>query len=51
VPFRANGLGWLTVYIMAPIGGGILGAGLQHAIRKGHQRMKAQARQSKSSIE
>jgi glycerol uptake facilitator protein len=25
VPFRANGLGWLTVYILAPILGGLLG--------------------------
>jgi glycerol uptake facilitator protein len=25
VPFQVNGLGWLTVYIVAPLGGGLLG--------------------------
>jgi glycerol uptake facilitator protein len=25
IPFTANGLGWLTVYILAPLGGGLLG--------------------------
>ena len=28
VPFTTNGLGWLTVYILAPIGGGLLGGGI-----------------------
>jgi glycerol uptake facilitator protein len=28
VPFRVNGLGWLTVYIIAPIVGGLLGGGI-----------------------
>src|SRR5450432_1848020 len=28
VPFTANGLGWLTVYIVAPIVGGLLGGGI-----------------------
>ncbi len=28
VPFRVNGLGWLTVYIVAPVIGGILGGGI-----------------------
>ena len=27
-PFRVNGLGWLTVYIIAPLLGGLLGGGL-----------------------
>jgi glycerol uptake facilitator protein len=27
VPFTANGTGWFTVYIVAPIGGGLLGGG------------------------
>ena len=27
-PFRVNGLGWLTVYIIAPLLGGVLGGGL-----------------------
>lgn len=28
VPFTANGLGWLTVYVIAPFLGGLIGAGL-----------------------
>ncbi|MEI7926936.1 MAG: aquaporin, partial [Verrucomicrobiales bacterium] len=28
IPFRANGSGWLTVYILAPVAGAILGGGL-----------------------
>ena len=28
VPFTTNGLGWLTFYILAPIGGGLLGGGI-----------------------
>lgn len=28
VPFQANGLGWLTVYILAPLAGGLLGGGV-----------------------
>jgi glycerol uptake facilitator protein len=28
VPFQANGLGWLTVYILAPLLGGLLGGGV-----------------------
>lgn len=28
VPFTANGLGWLTVYLVAPIVGGLLGGGV-----------------------
>ncbi len=28
VPFSANGLGWLTVYVIAPIVGGLLGGGI-----------------------
>jgi glycerol uptake facilitator protein len=28
VPFTTNGLGWLTVYIIAPIVGGLFGGGI-----------------------
>jgi glycerol uptake facilitator protein len=32
VPFQANGLGWLTVYILSPIAGGLAGAGLHSLV-------------------
>ena len=32
VPFTANGLGWLTVYVVAPIMGGWLGGGIYHGL-------------------
>ena len=28
IPFTTNGIGWLTVYIIAPIAGGLLGGGI-----------------------
>ena len=31
VPFQTNGLGWLTVYIVAPIAGGLIGGGIYRA--------------------
>src|SRR5471032_1716062 len=32
VPFKANGMGWLTVYILAPVCGGLLGGGIYRAL-------------------
>ena len=34
VPFEANGMGWLTVYIIAPLLGGLLGGGIYRAFFK-----------------
>ena len=34
VPFSANGHGWLTVYIIAPLVGGLLGGGIYYAFFK-----------------
>lgn len=34
VPFQANGLGWLTVYILAPILGGLLGGAIYRCVFK-----------------
>lgn len=34
VPFSANGHGWLTVYILAPLLGGLVGGGIYRALFK-----------------
>jgi len=36
VPFTANGNGWLTVYIIAPIVGGLLGGGIYRVLFRPH---------------
>lgn len=39
VPFTTNGAGWFTVYILAPICGGLLGGGIYHVFFRGHYRL------------
>ena len=43
VPFTANGIGWLTVYVIAPIVGAILGGGIYRMFLKPHYRAEAVA--------
>ena len=39
IPFTANGTGWLTVYILAPIMGGLLGGGAYRVLFQNHYRL------------
>ncbi len=43
LPFTANGTGWLTVYIVAPILGAVAGGGLYHFFLKPHYARNALA--------
>ena len=38
VPFRTNGTGWLTIYIIAPLLGGLLGGGIYRVFFRGAYR-------------
>ena len=48
VPFDANGAGWFTVYILAPIIGGLLGGGLYRAFFKHAYEVDTQRKESQS---
>lgn len=43
VPFTTNGMGWLTVYIIAPLLGGLLGGTIYHFALKPAYRLKSSA--------
>jgi glycerol uptake facilitator protein len=36
IPFTANGTGWLTVYLIAPIVGGLMGGGIYRLLFQGN---------------
>lgn len=38
IPFRTNGTGWLTIYIIAPLLGGLLGGGIYRVFFRGAYR-------------
>ena len=40
VPFTANGMGWLTVYIMAPVLGGLAGGGIYRTVLRPSYELK-----------
>ena len=49
VPFQANGLGWLTVYIGAPLLGGLLGGGAyRYGLRPAYARVAESDRRQKA---
>ncbi len=50
VPFRVNGSGWLTVYVVAPLLGGLLGGGVYRYVFRAAYAQQAELAQREESL-